>query len=117
MMPFLQLRNFVFYNSDEELEARYPEWTTKNGKKLSAYKILEDMREKSWTDGYGMDLLPSPSADLKKFVESSLLDFVRGNRNLTSDNWNAWLSDFDAKGGAEWNRKCVEFATERNLLK
>ena len=117
MMPYLQLRNLVLYNSDEELEARYPEWTTNNGKKMSAYKVLEEMRGMTWTNGVGADQLPASSADLKKFVEASLVDFVRGKRNLTPDNWKDWLSDFDNKGGREWNEKCLEFAQKNNLLK
>ncbi|MBP5283271.1 MAG: extracellular solute-binding protein, partial [Treponema sp.] len=73
MAPILQLRNLVFYNSDIELAGRYPTWTTKNGRKMSALKYLREMQSKKWTQNFGGDGIPSPSDELKKFYEQGVL--------------------------------------------
>lgn len=113
---YLQLRNIVFYNSEIELAGRYPEWTSKNGKKISAYRVLKDMQSRSWTAGFGTEGIPSPSSDLKKYYEQGVLDFVTGKRTLTKENWQEWLNAFTRQGGLDWERKCLNYAESKNLL-
>ncbi len=103
--PILQLRNLVFYGSDTELVARYPTWYTKMGKQMSALTLLRDMQKKPWAKSVGVPGIPP---ELKKFYESSLMEFAVGKRNLTEDNWKSWLSEFDRLGGADWEKACIE---------
>ncbi|MCR5124577.1 MAG: extracellular solute-binding protein [Treponema sp.] len=103
--PLLQLRNIVFYGSDAELIARYPTWYTKMGRQMSALTLLRAMQKKEWTPSVGV---PGAPAELKKFLETSLVEFVTGKRNLTRDNWESWLVEFDKLGGAEWEKACME---------
>lgn len=114
--PQLQLRNLVFYNSDIELAGRYPTWKTKNGRDISALEYLREMQSKKWTQNFGADRIPSPSSELKKFYEKGVIEFVTGKRTLTRENWNAWLAEFDEKGGKDWNTACLAFAEENGLL-
>jgi len=116
MAPMLQLRNLVFYNSDIELAGRYPTWTTKNGRKISALKYLREMQSKKWTPNFGSDGIPSASPELKTFYEQGVLDFVTGKRNLTRENWAAYLAEFDALGGREWEKSIYEYAEKNELL-
>ncbi len=111
MAPMLQLRNLVFYGSDAELAARYPTWYTKMGRQMSALTLLRAMQKKPWAKSVGV---PSIPADLKKFYESSLMEFAVGKRNLTRDNWNSWLSEFDRLGGLDWEKACVTQVEESN---
>ena len=113
---YLQLRNLIFYNSEFELESRYPEWTSRNGKKMSAYAVLKDMQSRDWTPAYGSEGLPSPNSDVKKFYEQGVMDFVTGRRALTRENWQQWLSEFCRVGGVDWERKCLNWAESRDLL-
>lgn len=117
MAPYLQLRNLVFYNSEIELFGRYPEWTSRNGKKMSAYKVLKQMQDLTWTDCFGSEGIPSPSAELKKYYEQGVLDFVTGKRTLTRENWQLWLNGFTRAGGLDWERKCLNYAESKSLLK
>ncbi len=114
--PFIQLRNLVFYNSDKELVSRYPTWTTKNGKKISALTTLRDMQSRPWTPTIGAERLPAPSDELKKFYEQGVLEFVTGKRSLTRANWDDWVREFDKRGGTEWEKQCIEYARENQLL-
>ncbi len=116
-LPYLQLRNLVFYNSEEELTLRYPAWKTKNGKVLNAYEVLLDMRERPWTDARGSENLPKPSNELKKYWETGVLDFVSGRRSLTMQSWQNWLEGFDSLGGRKWEQECYDYAVSKDLFK
>jgi putative aldouronate transport system substrate-binding protein len=113
-----QLRNMVFYNSDIELAARYPQYVCDvSGKTMSALTVLRDMQSRQWTPSIGCDTLPAPNADVKRFYEQGVLEFLTGKRQLTKDNWNAWIAEFDKIGGKAWEEAGVAFAQENNLLK
>ena len=111
-----QLRNLVFYNGDIELYARYPKYITATSKKeMSALDVLRVMQTKKWTPAVGSDTLPIPNADLKRFYEQGLSEFITGKRVLTKDNWNKWIDEFKKLGGQDWNDKGVAFAKDNNL--
>ena len=109
--PQLQLRNLVFYNSNEELESRYPTWYSKNGKEMSAFKVLREMQACPWTLAVN---IPGISKELKDFYEEGVRDFVIGRLEMNS--WDLWLKEFDERGGADWERRCLLYADENNLL-
>ena len=112
-----QLRNLVFYNSDIELGSRYPTYKTAvSGKTMSALTTLRDMQKRKWTSEIGADMMPYPNADLKRFYEQGLAEFITGKRELTKDNWNAWVEEFKKQGGQAWNDAGVKYAQENNLL-
>ena len=109
--PVLQLRNLVFYNSNRELESRYPTWYSKNGKEMSAFKVLREMQRCPWTLAV---TVPGISKELKDFYEDGVRDFVSGKLNL--DTWADWLKEFDRLGGADWESRCILYAEENGLL-
>jgi putative aldouronate transport system substrate-binding protein len=113
-----QLRNMVFYNGQIELVSRYPTWTApKSGKEMSALKVLFDMQSRAWTANIGGDNLTLPNADLKRFYEQGVVEFVTGVRQLTQANWTAWVAQFDALGGLQWERDGIADATAKDLIR
>ena len=110
--PVLQLRNLALYNGDEELKTRYPTWYTKNGKEMSALKLLREMQSKKWTAA--INNLPGISSELKGFYEDCMKDFVAGRRDLLT--WESWLKEFDKNGGSDWENRCVRYAEQNALL-
>jgi putative aldouronate transport system substrate-binding protein len=117
MQPFTQLRNMVFYNGDVELAARYPTYkTATSGKTMSALTVLRDMAGRPWTAAIGSDALPSANADLKRFYEQGVVEFVTGQRELTRANWTAWAAEFDKLGGLEWEKAGIAAAQAANYL-
>jgi putative aldouronate transport system substrate-binding protein len=117
MQPLSQLRSLVQINSDMELVSRYPTYKTPSGKTMSALVTLREMQAKPWTTSIGADALPTPNADVKRFYEQGVAEFLTGQRQLTRANWNAWLADFDKMGGAAWEKEGIEAATAANFLR
>lgn len=117
MQPLTQLRNMVYYNSDAELISRYPTYTTAVSKKqLSSLKALREMQSKPWTPVIGASLLPLPDADLQRFYEQGVVEFMTGKRQLTKANWDAWLAEFNNMGGKAWEQAGIAKMKEMNLL-
>lgn len=114
---YTQLRNLVFYNSDIELASRYPTYTTAvSGKTMSALTVLREMQSKKWTDALGSNSMPMPNADVKRYYEQSLSEFLVGAKALTPENWQAFLDQFDKIGGKAWNDEGVAYMIENNLI-
>ncbi len=117
MIPLTQLRNMVYYNGGIEIQARYPAYKTdKSGKIMDPGDVLFDMQTRKWTPCVGSDTLPNPNADLKRFLEQGLLEFLTGKRELTKANWNAWIAEFKKVGGEQWNADGVAYAKANSLL-
>jgi putative aldouronate transport system substrate-binding protein len=118
MQPFTQLRNMVYFNGEIELAARYPTYKAPtSGKTMSALTVLFDMQSRPWTPNIGADALPPPNADLKRFYEQGVTEFLTGKRQLTRENWNAFVTDFDNLGGAAWDAAGIEAAKASNYIR
>ena len=115
---YIQLRSMAFnYTSETELLSRYPVYTCENsGKEMSALWTLRDMQSKTWTPANGMDSMPIPGNDLKTYYQQGLAEFFAGARELTPENWQAFLDAFDKIGGAAWNEEGIAYAQENGLV-
>ena len=106
------------YNSDTELASRYPTYTTAvSGKTMSALTTLREMQSKYWTPAIGSGQMPTPNADVQRYYEQSLAEFLSGQRALTPENWQAFLDQFNAIGGAAWNQQGIDYARENGLVR
>ena len=115
--PLLQLKGLAFYWGEAELQSRYPSYTTAvSGKEMSALTTLREMQQCPWIKQPGVDILPLPSGDLQRFYEQSLAEFASGNRELTPENWAAFIKQFDELGGLAWEEEAIKVAEENNLL-
>ena len=118
MQPYTQLRNMVYYNSEIELLARYPTYRAPtSGRTMSALKVLRDMQSRPWTPNIGADALPAPNADLKRFYEQGVVEFLTGKRQLTRSNWNTWVTEFDRIGGRDWETAGIMAAESAGYLR
>ena len=112
-----QLRNMVFYNSDVELASRYPTYTTAvSGKTMSALTTLREMQAMKWTNATGSGSMPTPNADVLRYYEQSLAEFLTGARDLTPENWQAFIDQFNAIGGSAWNEAGLQKMQEDGLI-
>lgn len=117
MQSLTQLRAYVFYNGPIELYSRYPTYITEfSHKKMSALDVLNQMDRLPYTPAIGSDAMPAPNADVKRFFEQGVQEFVLGHRMLTRENWNNWVKEFEKIGGKKWNRDGLEYAKKNNLL-
>ena len=118
VQPLTQLRNMVYYNGDAELASRYgPYVTAKSKKELSPLKTLRTMQSKPWTACNGVAKLPQPDADVERFLNQGVSEFMTGRRQLTRANWDAWVAEFEKNGGKAWEDAAMKIAKEERLLK
>ena len=117
IQPITQLRNMVFYNGDAELASRYPTYTAaKSGKTMSALATLREMQKHEWTAQTGVNGMPKPSADVERFLNQGISEFMTGKQALTKENWDKWVENFNKMGGKDWNDQGVKYAQENNLV-
>jgi putative aldouronate transport system substrate-binding protein len=83
---------------------------------MSALVTLREMQAKPWTTSVGADALPTPSADVKRFLEQGVVEFLTGKRQLTKANWDAWVVEFDRMGGTAWEKAGIDEAKASNYL-
>lgn len=111
--PLLQLRWLVDHNNAAALKERYPTWIRKNGSEMDSLEILKQMQSKPWIDGFSFS---KGNDNLTKMYKQGILDFALGKRNLTKDNWDAFVSELDANGLKEWEKEVVDTARETGLF-
>jgi putative aldouronate transport system substrate-binding protein len=101
-----QLRNMVFYNSSLELNARYPYFTTANGRKQGPLMYLKTFQSYPWVNVTGAGTIsPSPNnADLKRYINQGVQEFVLGKKALTKENYSAFIVQMDKLGAADWEK-------------
>ena len=119
IVPITQMRRVVYCQSDVELYARYPTYKAASGKTMSALTIIREMQKRPWTNSTGADTLPTPNADLIRFYEQGVIEFLTGQngRVLNPQNWAAWLGEFDRLGGLQWEKDAIAAVEAGGYLK
>lgn len=118
--PFTQMRNqLIFFNSEQEIRARYPTYETINGRTMQPMNFLQFFQDQPWTDGRGVQvILPlDNAADFNRFYSEGILQFVLGQKPLNDDTWAEYLAGLDSLGAAEWEASAKQALTEAGLLK
>ena len=113
-----QLRNMVFYNSDLELAARYPYYKTANGRTLGPRTYLGTFQSYPWINVTGAGTIaPSPNnADLKRYINQSVQEFVLGKTPLTKANFDAFVAQMDKLGAAAWEKAARQQMEDNGYL-
>jgi putative aldouronate transport system substrate-binding protein len=118
--PFTQMRNqLIFYNSEQEIRARYPTYETLNGRTMEPMKFLTFFQEQPWTDGRGVQaILPlDNAADFTRFYSEGMIQFVLGQKPLNEETWAEYLAGLDSLGAAEWETSAKQALMDAGLLK
>lgn len=114
---YTQLRNMVFYNTPAELASRFPVYQAgTSGKDIAPLEYLAAMRSKPWTRATGSSQMPTPSADVFRFYEQGLAEFLAGANALTPANWQAFIDNFNRVGGKAWNDEGVQIMKDSNYI-
>jgi len=118
--PFTQMRNqLVFYNSEQEIVARYPTYKTINGRPMEPMTFLTFFQGQPWVDGRGIQVIlpPANAADFDRFYSEGILQFVLGQKELTDATWAEYLAGLDALGAADYEASAKQALTDAGLLK
>ena len=117
--PFTQMRNqLVFYNGEKEIAARYPNWTTLNGRTMEPLKFLSFFQGQPWVDGRGIQVIlpPANAADFDRYYNEGLIQFALGQREITEEAWAEFLAGLDSIGGAEYEASARQSLIDAGLL-
>jgi putative aldouronate transport system substrate-binding protein len=117
--PFTQMRNqLIFYNSEQEIRARYPTYETLNGRTMQPMEFLTFFQEQPWTDGRGVQVIlpPDNAADINRFYSEGILQFVLGQQELNEETWAEYLAGLDGLGAAEWEAAAKQALIDAGLL-
>lgn len=117
--PFTQMRNqLIFYNSQQEINARYPTYQTINGRTMMPMDFLGFFQSQPWVDGRGIQVIlpPANAADFDRFYNEGLIQFVLGQNELNADNWAAFLAGLDSLGAVEYEASAKQNLIDAGLL-
>ncbi|HJR79333.1 MAG TPA: extracellular solute-binding protein [Anaerolineales bacterium] len=117
--PFTQMRNqLIFYNSEQEIAARYPTYETINGRLMEPMEFLGFFQNQPWVDGRGVQVIlpPDNAADFDRFYSEGMIQFVLGQQELTEDTWAEYLAGLDSLGAAEYEAAAKQALTDAGLL-
>jgi putative aldouronate transport system substrate-binding protein len=118
--PFTQMRNqLVFYNSEQEIVARYPTYNTLNGRLMEPMKFLAFFQSQPWVDGRGIQVIlpPANAADFDRFYSEGMLQFVLGQKELNETTWAEYLAGLDGLGAADYEAAAKQNLIDAGLLK
>ncbi len=117
--PFTQMRNqLIFYNTEQEINARYPTYETINGRLMEPMTFLQFFQNQPWVDGRGIQVIlpPDNAADFDRFYSEGMLQFVLGQQELNDDTWAEYLAGLDSLGAAEYEAAAKQALTDAGLL-
>ena len=119
--PFTQMRNqLVFFNTLAEISARYPNYTAASGREMTPIDTyLSFFQSQNWVEAFAKKLIqpPANAADFDRFYNEGMLQFVLGQKELTSESWAEYLAGLDALGAAEYEASARQVLTDAGLLK
>ena len=117
--PFTQLRNqLIFYNTEQEINARYPTYETINGRLMEPMTFLEFFQSQPWVDGRGVQVIlpPANAADFDRFYNEGMLQFVLGQKELNEETWAEYLAGLDGLGAADYEAAAKQALIDAGLL-
>jgi putative aldouronate transport system substrate-binding protein len=118
--PFTQMRNqLIFFNSEQEIAARYPDYKTINGRDMLPMTFLGFFQNEPWVDGRGIQVIlpPANAADFDRYYTEGLIQFALGQKELTDETWAEYLAGLDALGAAEYEAAAEQALKDAGLLK
>jgi putative aldouronate transport system substrate-binding protein len=114
MQPLTQLANMVYIFSDIELQARYPSYTTINGRTMAPLTYLAGFQAQEWTQSTGAAMInpPANAADFTRFFSENIVKFVLGQEEITEESWAAFLDGLDSLGAADLEADALQTLTD-----
>ena len=118
--PFTQMRNqLIFYNSEQEIAARYPTYNTINGRLMEPMTFLGFFQSQPWVDGRGIQVIlpPANAADFDRYYNEGLIQFALGQKELNDDTWAEYVAGLDSLGAADYEASAKQALMDAGLLK
>jgi len=121
MARYTQMRNqLIFTNDPKEVQARYPDHKSINGRTISPMAFYNYFAAQPWVDSKPGQLIVNPSnrADLQRFYNENFQAFALGTKPLNEQNWTEFLKTLDASLKAnEWEAAAKKTLQDAGVLK
>jgi putative aldouronate transport system substrate-binding protein len=116
--PYIQIRNIVLNNSPSELAARYPTYKASNGQTINLLQTLQEFSNMPWVDGTREAVIQPASnqADINRYIQEGLVQFVSGQKALTTSSWNSFIQGLDGLGVSDWEAAAKKNLQDKGLL-
>ncbi len=117
--PYIQIRNLVLNGNPAELAVRYPSFKTIKGRTIEPLQVLQTITSMPWVDGTATTaaILPAANqADINRYIQEGLVQFITGQKPLTDASWNTYIQGLDTLGVADWETAANKTLQEKNLL-
>jgi putative aldouronate transport system substrate-binding protein len=103
MQPLTQLANMVYIFTQVELNARYPNHTSKNGRTIEPLAYYKAFTEQPYTQATGSAIInpPSNAADFTRFYSENIVKFVLGQEVLDETTWATFVAGLDSLGAKD----------------
>ena len=116
-----QMRNqLIFTNAPKEVQARYPDHKSINGRTISPMSFYNYFSTQPWLDSTpGQVILKaSNQADLQRYYNENFQGFALGTKPLTEQTWADFLKGLDANVKAnEWETAAKKTLQDAGVLK
>lgn len=116
--PYIQIRNLSLNNNPSELTGRYPSYQTQKGRTVVPLEILQTFAGMPWVDGTreGAIRPAANQADINRYIQEGLVQFVTGQKPLTTSSWNTYIKGLDGLGVADWEASALKNLQDKNLM-
>ncbi|GCE05972.1 extracellular solute-binding protein [Dictyobacter aurantiacus] len=117
--PINQIRNLVYKNTPAELKARYNSFKTKNGRTIDPVKIYDAFASFPWQDQTAAFVIQPASnqADINRYVDENLVQFITGQKPLTDASWNSFIKGLDGLNVSDWEAQANKQLKDGGFIK
>lgn len=117
--PLTQLANMVYIFTDVEMNARYVDYKTANGRTMSPLAYYGAFTQQPWTQSTGAAVInpPSNGADFIRFYSENIVQFVLGQQKLDETTWAAFIDGLDSLGAKDLEAAAKETLKNSGFLK
>jgi putative aldouronate transport system substrate-binding protein len=116
--PYIQIRNLSLNNNPTELSARYPSYKTQNGRTIAPLQILQEFSSMPWDDETreGAIQPASNQADIDRYIQEGLVQFITGQKALNSSTWAAYIQGLDGLNVSTWEAAALKNLKDKGLF-
>jgi len=106
LTPVTQLRQYVYTNSRDELDARYPSYKTRKGRLVDPLGTLRFFNRQPYAQHNALAFItpPTNAADLERYMDENLVRFCLGQTVLNAASWEGFLQGLDRLGARAWEK-------------
>lgn len=113
-----QMRSIVYTHSQEELQARYQSFETKNGRTIDPVEVYNTIAGFNWEDQTAVTVIQPATnqTDINRYVNENVVQFLTGQKDLDQASWNAFIQGLDNLNVPAWEEQANQNLQESGLL-